>query len=153
MSDGAEYKAATRTDTEKKARPSKPDPSRVFRSISTANDDDLVDSQSFGSQSPIRKKPLKAAKKAPPKKKSPPAAKTKVEKKKIKKNSVPKKPVKSVCDLSSDSDDDFLDDGSDDFIMEDVAPTTGRSRSRAAHKYYESSDEEEFDDESEVEFD
>lgn len=157
--DEDDYTSQNKTDskaleTKKKARPPKPDPSRVFQSISTANDDVLVDSQSFGSPSPIKKKALKAAKKAPPKKKSPPAAKAKVEKKKTTGKSFLKKPAKSVCDLSSDSEDDFLDDGvgSDgDSIMEDVAHT-GRSRNRASY-HYKLSEEEECDEDSEVEFD
>lgn len=117
---------------------SKPDPSRVFKSLAVDLDDDLVDSQSFGSPSPIKKKPSKATQKAAPKTKSSPPTKAKLPKKNV---ATKKKLSKSVCDLSSDED-DFLDegsvenyadsvesDGTGDLIMQDIGPKSSGRRS------------------------
>jgi hypothetical protein len=160
-------KASVGSKKKNTSKPGKPDPSRVFKSLSVDLDDDLVDSQSFGSPSPIKKKPSKANKKAAPKRKSPPPTKAKVSKKNM---TTKKNPSKSVCDLSSDED-DFLDDGSmsskadsvesdgtGDLIKQDVEPKSSgrRSREKVSYKDEESQSEEEFDeqeDDGEFEFD
>lgn len=150
---------------------SKPDPSRALQSLSVDNDD-IVDSQSFGYPSPAKKKPTKDTKKVVPKKKSPPVAKSKSATKKTEpaKKST-KMPDKSICDLTSDDDDlsNFLvddesvpskansieSDGTGDMVMKEASKATSR-RARGKPSYQEAeSSEEEFDndDDSDVEFD
>lgn len=143
----------------KKKKASKPEPSRVFQTLS----DEVDDSQSVASLSPIKKSSKsKKAKKVLPKKKTPPAAKSKLITKK------PKTLVKkTICDLSSDEG-DFIDDesmssgahsierGGTHFVMNHAAPKASsgrRARGKASYSYADESSDDELDDDSEVEFD
>ena len=153
--DEVDKPVAEKAASKKKKAPSKPEPSRVFQALS----DDLVDSQSVASMSPIKTSTTsKKAKKAVPKKKTPPAAKSKLITKKTK-TSI----KKTICDLSSDEG-DFIDDESissrarsiesegTDFAMSDAVPKASsgrRARAKASYSYADESS----DDDSEVEFD
>lgn len=164
-------KVSLKPGVAKKKSSLKPDPNRVLQSLAVDNDN-LVDTQSFGSPSPMKKKSYKAAKKHSPKKKASSLTKAKVSPKKkapVKKQN--KKPNKSVCNLSSDesdrddflsdvfvaSDDDSVEsDGTGDVVMNDVETKPSGRRARGKVPSYadaQSSDDEFDEEESEIEFD
>eukprot|EP00804_Cyclotella_cryptica_P008042 CCRYP_004548-RA/>CCRYP_004548-RA protein AED:0.12 eAED:0.22 QI:0/0.6/0/1/1/1/6/0/1916 len=144
----------------KKAKSLIPESSRVFKTI-CINDDANPNDVSVTIAS---KRSSKAnSKKNMPKKKSPRAAKTKltVSKKKATEIKPIKRPSKSVCDLSSDDEEDvyeFPDDfsvqseGSDD-IVTNVTKSKSRNsrRSRSKVSYADESSDDVFNEDSDVE--
>jgi hypothetical protein len=132
--------------------------------LESLSDDD--GSQSDNSVSLVRTKKSpkatkSAAKKKVPPKKSQPAAKSTAKKKVV----AVKQTKKSVCDLLSSDEDDFIDDysvasnsNSDEFVdevMEDVEPKSRRGRAKAKVSYADKgSSEEDFEgSDSDIEFD